>query len=65
MREGCTSISKVDLRQCLLRVATSREDSRVASIRDHKAVSNKVDILDSSKEAITKVVISRMVRMMS
>lgn len=66
MRDACISISKVDRRQCLLRTVTSKEGNR--DIRDHKlaSISNKVDILASSKEAITKVVINKiMARMMN
>ena len=66
MRDACILISKVDQRPCLLRIVTSKEGNR--DIRDRKvaSISNKVDILASSKEAITKVVINKiMARMMN
>ena len=66
MLGGCISISKAGRRQCLLQIVTTKEVNKVDSIKGHnKVVSNKVDILGNSKEAITKVVISKMIRMMS
>jgi hypothetical protein len=57
MLGGCISISKAGRRQCLLKIVPTKEVNKV--------VSNKVDILGNSKEAITKVVISRTITMMN
>jgi hypothetical protein len=65
MPEGCISTSKVGQQLCLLRIATTQVDNRVDSINRHKVVNNKAGIRDSSREAITKVVISKMARMTS
>ena len=71
MLGGCISISKAGRRQCLLQIVTTKEVNKVDSIKGHnkvvsnKVVSNKVDILGNSKEAITKVVISRTITMMN
>ena len=66
MLGGCISISKAGRRQCLLQIVTTKEVNKVDSIKAHnKVVSNKVDILGNSKEAITKVVISRTITMMN
>ena len=66
MLGGCISISKAGRRQCLLQIVTTKEVNKVDSIKAHnKVVSNKVDILGNSKEAITKVVISRIIIMMN
>lgn len=65
MLGGCISISKAAPRQCLLKITTNMEVNRVDSIKSHRVVSNKVDILGNSREAITKVVISKTVTMMN